>query len=190
MKKPSKHYVDNKKFLEVIKTYQKACRKAKREKLPKPPIPNYLGECLMKIAQHYAYMPSYSRYSFLEEMMGDAIENCIMYFDNFDPKKSSNPFAYFTQITYYAFLRRIAKEKKSQYLKYKVMENSVLFADPNQYGIDENDVLDSSSNLKPFEIYDNIREFTHNFEQKQVEKKNKAASKKEKKGLENFYDEE
>lgn len=173
----SKHYIDNKKFLEALMDYQKAVRKAKRNKEEKPPIPNYIGECFMKIAEHLSYKPNFMNYSFREEMVGDAVENCLMYFENFDPNKTKNPFAYFTQIVFYAFLRRIAKENKNQYIKYKVLENSVLF---------DNDLAYEEENgLKPFEIYANISEFTNNFEQKQKKKKKVV----KKKGLEKFYNE-
>lgn len=173
----SKHYIDNKKFLEALMDYQKAVRKAKRNKKEKPPIPNYIGECFMKIAEHLSYKPNFMNYSFREEMVGDAVENCLMYFENFDPNKTKNPFAYFTQIVFYAFLRRIAKENKNQYIKYKVLENSVLF---------DNDLaFDEENGLKPFEIYANISEFTNNFEKKQKKKKKVV----KKKGLEKFYNE-
>lgn len=123
-KAPSNHYVNNEEFLSVLIKYQKAVRKAKRNKEEKPPIPNYIGECFMKIAEHLSYRPNFANYSYRDEMIADAIENCLMYFENFDPKKSKNPFAYFTQIVYYAFLRRIAKEKRQLDIKDKMIEKS------------------------------------------------------------------
>jgi len=86
--------------------------KADAEGVPRPYVPNYIGECIMKIATHLSYKPNFINYTFRDEMILDGIENCITYIDNFDPAKSKNPFAYFTQITYYAFIRRIQKEKK------------------------------------------------------------------------------
>jgi DNA-directed RNA polymerase specialized sigma24 family protein len=89
----------------------------------KPRVPNYIGECFLKIATHLAYKSNFINYTYREEMVSDGIENCITYIDNFNPEKSKNPFAYFTQITYYAFLRRIAKEKRQQQTKYRYMRN-------------------------------------------------------------------
>jgi len=111
------HYIDNKKFLEEIINYKKEVKKAKRENLPKPGVNNYIGQCFMDIAENLAKKPNFANYPFKEEMIGDAVENCMMYTTNFDPAKSKNPFAFFTQIIFYAFLRRIQKEKKQLYIK-------------------------------------------------------------------------
>lgn len=91
---------------------------------PRPPVSDYIGECFMKIAEHLSYRPNFINYPYREEMVGDGIENCLMYAHNFNPEKSKNPFSYFTQIIYYAFLRRIEKEKKQNYIKYKLLENA------------------------------------------------------------------
>jgi hypothetical protein len=88
----------------------------------RPPVTEYIGECFFKIAEHLSYRPNFINYHYREEMIGDGIENCLMYCHNFDPNKSKNPFSYFTQIIYYAFLRRIQKEKKQNYIKYKLAE--------------------------------------------------------------------
>ena len=88
-----------------------------------PRVSNYIGECFVKIANHLAYKSNFVNYTFREEMILDGIENCITYINNFDPAKSSNPFAYFTQITYYAFLRRIQKEKKQLDAKYRYIQS-------------------------------------------------------------------
>lgn len=116
------HYVDNKKFLETIKNYRERVQKAKEEGLPKPVVDDYIGECIYKIATHLSYKPNFINYSYREEMISDGIENCLTYVDNFDPDKSSNPFSYFTQITWYAFLRRIQKEKKQSYIKHQLVQ--------------------------------------------------------------------
>ena len=94
-----------------------------RDELP-PMISEYLGECFMKIAQRLSFRPNFINYAFKDDMISDGIENCVQYIKNFNPEKSSNPFAYFTQIIYYAFIRRIQKEKKQLYIKYKTMESS------------------------------------------------------------------
>jgi DNA-directed RNA polymerase specialized sigma24 family protein len=99
-------------------------KKAEEEQTDKPRVPIYVGESIMKIATHLAYRPNFSNYTFREEMISDGIENCLQYIDNFDPAKSHNPFAYFTQIIYYAFIRRIQKEKKYLYTKYAAIERA------------------------------------------------------------------
>lgn len=115
------HYVDNKEFLAAIIVMRAKVEEAKSKGLPKPIVSNYIGECILKIATHLSYKPNFINYSYREEMISDGIENCLQYIDNFDPSKSNNPFAYFTQIIYYAFLRRIAKEKKQTYIKGKII---------------------------------------------------------------------
>ena len=122
-KKNNIHYVDNSKFLEEITKYRNSVLAAKEAGTLKPRVPNYIGECFLKIATHLAYKSNFINYTYREEMVSDGIENCITYIDNFNPEKSNNPFAYFTQITYYAFLRRIAKEKRQQQTKYRYMRN-------------------------------------------------------------------
>ena len=109
-KKKSAHYVDNKKFLQAMIEWNDECKK-KGEQVP---ITNYIGECFLKIATHLSYRPNFINYTYRDEMISDGIENCLQYVKNFNPEKSKNPFAYFTQITYYAFLRRIQKEKKQK----------------------------------------------------------------------------
>jgi hypothetical protein len=158
--------------------YKEKCNNAKIEKKQPPAIPNYIGECFMKIAEGLSHKPNFINYTYREEMMSDGIENCLMYFNNFDPTKSKNPFAYFTQIIYYAFLRRISKEKKQLYVKYKATE---------QMGIlDEMELLEfEDGTSKQFELYDNIAEFIGNYEDAQDKKKEV----KKPKGLEKFLGE-
>lgn len=169
-----KHYVKNDEFLAALIDYKAKCDLAEKEGKPEPSIPNYIGECFLKIAEHLSRKPNFISYSFRDEMIADGIENCLMYFRNFDPAKSKNPFAYFTQIIYYAFLRRIMKEKKQLYVKYKATE---------QFGIlDESEMFeDVDGNYKQFEMYENISEFIHNFEENKKKKKAKTT-----KGVDNF----
>ena len=101
-----KHYINNADFLAALIDYKERCKKAKKDKKEDPPIPNYVGECFLKIAEHLSRKPNFVSYSFRDEMIADGIENCIQYFRNFDETKSKNPFAYFTQIIYFAFLRK------------------------------------------------------------------------------------
>ena len=123
-RKRSEHYVNNKEFLAAIIDYKDQIVIAQNRDLPKPRIPNYIGECFLKIATHLSYKPNFVNYMFKDDMVCDGIENCIQYIDNFDPEKSKNPFAYFTQIIYFAFLRRISMEKKQLEIKNKILEKS------------------------------------------------------------------
>ena len=119
------HYVNNKDFLEAMKVYKKEVKKALKEKKEKPPVSDYIGSCFLKIANHLSYRLNFINYTFKDDMVSDGIENCLQYLDNFDPAKSSNPFAYFTQIIYYAFIRRIQKEKKQVTIKHRlIMDNN------------------------------------------------------------------
>ena len=123
-KKKSEHYVNNKEFLEALIVYRSKVENARENDLPKPRITNYLGECFLKIATHLSYKPNFVNYMFREDMISDGIENCVQDIYNFDPAKSKNPFAYFTQIVHYAFLRRIQKEKKQLDIKTKIIEKT------------------------------------------------------------------
>lgn len=115
------HYINNVDFLNAIKEYKVHVQDAENAGDPKPPVPEYIGECILQIATHLSRKPNFANYTYIDEMISDGIENCLMYFDNFDPNKSSNPFAYFTQIIYYAFIRRIQKEKKQTLIKSKII---------------------------------------------------------------------
>lgn len=121
--KKTAHYIDNKEFFSKISEWKDQCEDAKSRGAQKPPVTNYLGECFVKIANHLAYKSNFVNYTFRDEMILDGIENCLTYIDNFDPKKSNNPFAYFTQITYYAFIRRIQKEKRQMETKIKYIQS-------------------------------------------------------------------
>ena len=120
----SEHYVNNKEFLEALIVFKNKCAIAKENGEPRPPISNYIGECFLKIATHLSYKPNFVNYMFREDMICDGIENCVQYIENFNPEKSKNPFAYFTQIIYYAFLRRIQKEKRQLEIKNKILDKS------------------------------------------------------------------
>ena len=124
MKKKSEHYVNNKDFLLALVEFKAQCKVAAENEAPRPQISNYIGDCFLKIATHLSYKPNFVNYMFREDMICDGIENCVQYIQNFDPAKSSNPFAYFTQIIYYAFLRRISKEKRQLEIKNKIITKS------------------------------------------------------------------
>ena len=122
-KSKGEHYVNNKEFLHAMIEWREKCEEFEKEGKPQPPVTNYIGECFLKIATHLSYRPNFINYTYRDEMISDGIENCLQYVKNFNPEKSQNPFAYFTQIIYYAFLRRITKEKKQTHVKNKMIEN-------------------------------------------------------------------
>ena len=124
MKKKTEYYVNNKEFLEAITIYRNSVIKARENGDTRPRVPNYIGSCFLKIATHLSYKPNFVNYMFREDMICDGIENCVQYIENFNPEKSKNPFAYFTQIIYYAFLRRIQKEKRQLEIKNKILTKS------------------------------------------------------------------
>jgi len=150
--KKKEHYVNNKDFLDALMVYRKEVKLAKEEGRDKPRVPNYIGECFLKIATHLSYRPNFVNYMFKDDMICDGIENCLQYIDNFDPEKSTNPFAYFTQIIYFAFLRRIQKEKKQLEVKNKLLERSgydqVFAADDNIMGFNMSDMNSIKENLE------------------------------------------
>ncbi len=157
----SEHYVNNKEFLEALVVYRAAVesdfmekngRKPTKEDRSKqwdgkPQIPRYIGECFLKIANHLSYKPNFVNYMFREDMISDGIENCVQYIHNFEPEKSNNPFAYFTQIIYYAFLRRIQKEKRQLEVKNKILLKSgyeqVFHSDDNMASSDYNTIKEN-----------------------------------------------
>tara|TARA_Y100001949_G_scaffold160039_1_gene151384 strand:- start:78 stop:563 length:486 start_codon:yes stop_codon:yes gene_type:complete len=123
-KKKKPHYVNNKEFLQAMIDWKATVVEAEANDEPRPQVTNYIGECFLKIANHLSYRPNFINYTYREEMISDGIENCLQYIDNFDPEKSKNPFAYFTQIIYFAFVRRITKEKKQSLIKDKILKTS------------------------------------------------------------------
>jgi len=121
-KPKGEHYVNNKEFLQAMIEWRERVDEAENSGKTPPQVTNYIGECFLKIATHLSYKPNFINYTYREEMICDGIENCLQYIKNFNPEKSNNPFAYFTQIIYYAFLRRINKEKKQSHVKNKMLE--------------------------------------------------------------------
>ena len=117
----SSHYVNNADFLAAIKEYRRTVEESESTGEEKPRVPEYIGECLLKIATHLSYKSNFINYTYREDMILDGVENCLQYIGNFDPNKSSNPFAYFTQIIYYAFIRKIQKEKKQTIVKNRLI---------------------------------------------------------------------
>ena len=177
------HYVDNAKFLEAMIVYKKEYDDAAKKGKELPQISEYLGSVFLKIAQRLSFRPNFINYAFKNDMISDGIENCLHYIHNFNPEKSNNPFAYFTQIIYYAFIRRIQKEKKQLYIKYKSMQNYE--TNPNYMDIDhsnENAEYDSTNDYKNSDFKVIVDEFVDTFEKS----KKKKVTKKQDTALELF----
>ena len=171
-KKP--HYVDNKLFFaEMEKWKEDIAEQEEVDDLP-PMVTEYMGECFYKIATHLSYRPNFINYTYREEMIGDGIENCIRYAKNFNPEKSKNPFAYFTQIIYYAFIRRITKEKKQTAIKRKIIDNTETKT---------HDVMEGDDDVYSNTYMEFLRD---NLEQNEIPKPKR---KKSKKGIEHFLEE-
>jgi hypothetical protein len=173
MSKHKPYYVDNRRLYEEIVKYKVKCKEHAERGIEEPRIPNYVGESISKIAEKLSYKPCFINYSFREEMVGDGVENCIMYFKDYNPEKGQNPFAYFTQIIWYAFLRRIGKEEKNRYTTYKYFQESFVNTGDTNFLVDDND-----NHLISYQMYDNINEFMGRFEQKEKDKKKKRKDSK------------
>ena len=155
------HYVDNREFLKAIILYRRACAQAKRAGRREPRVPEYIGECFLKIGTHLSFKPNFANYTYREDMVSDGVENCLVYMHNFNPRKSKNPFGYFTSVLYYAFVRRIQRERRHTYLRYKLIEEAVIAGDTRTsqspegtYHVD-NDMLS----------FDNVQEFIRRFDE-------------------------
>lgn len=179
-----KNYVNNAEFYAAMVQYKKDCREAEDAGDDPPIIPNYIGTCLYEIANRLSYKPNFINYSYRDDMIADGLENAVIAINNFDPDKSRNPFAYFTQIIYFAFIRRIQKEKKQLYVKHKVIENSVVMGTAVEGSDNGGDDVTGYIDLKN----DYMNDFVKNFEESLERKKNAKIEKKQ--GLENFYDED
>jgi hypothetical protein len=164
------HYVDNKEFLAEMIKWKKRYNAAEESGRKKPPISDYIAESFLKIAEHLSYRPNFMNYPYREEMVGDGVENCLMYAHNFDPNKSKNPFSYFTQIIYFAFLRRIEKEKKQSYIKYKIMEDN---ADEKFHRWFKENYFAKDSSASFREIFSLSENDVNKFEDTKIKKKKK-----------------
>ena len=178
-KKKSKHYVNNKDFFHALIDFKKAVLDAEKSGKERPIVPYYIAECYMKIATHLSFKPNFINYTFREDMIMDGVENCLQYMDNFNPEKYQNPFAYFTQIIWFAFLRRIQKEKKNLYTKYKLTDHMNIF--------------DMTSEHKPGTTFDTAMksgEWSQEFMEDFVDtfEKHKRRKKKKRKGVDEFMD--
>lgn len=163
-KRATRNYVNNKDLLNALIEYKKLSREAEDAGDGRPRVPDYIGTCIYQIATRLATKPNFSGYSYKEDMISDGIENCLLYIMNFNEEKSQNPFAYFTQIIWYAFLRRIAKEKKQMYIRFKSSQH--MLATGGTYTGDAQDIhLNTAA--------DYMNDFVQDFEDKLAKDKAK-----------------
>ena len=177
-KKQPEHYVNNKEFTAAVAEHNALYKKAISEDVTPPRMTEYIGECIYKIATRLSTRPNFINYTYRDEMICDAIENCLQYLHNFNVEKSNNAFAYVTQICYYAFLRRIQKEKKQVYIKQKqIMESSIT--------MDSFATIDGQHD--PSLVNSNVEWMQENMNRVEYEpRKSKNKKKKTNKNLENF----
>jgi len=178
-------YVNNKEFLEYMIEHKRKLKEAEECGEDPPPTSNYIGKCIYDIANRLSLRPNFMNYPFREEMVGDGMENAIKCLSNFDPEKSKNPFAYFTQVIYFAFIRRIQKEKKNLYVRHKLLENIIVEGSFYSEGEDA-DV--STEFLVKMNNSEYMQDFVKTFEEANFIKKD--AAKKPKKGIEKFCEDE
>lgn len=185
-KRMTHNYIDDDKFYEAMKEYINECNdvdlknESSEEIIPYPQITPYIGECIYNIAENLSKKGNFCNYSYREDMVGDGIENCVKYIRNFDPVKYHKPFAYFTQICYYAFISKIEKEKKYRVTIYKLIQNAdaknefSAWAKNQGIEVDGNDSLASYLKINPDDI------------SKYEKTKNKRNKKKNKNSLEDL----
>ena len=123
-KRSKNNFIDNKEFYAAFVDFHAKCVSAQENGEPRPQVPRYIGKCFLDIAEHLSMRPNFSNYMYRQDMVMDAVENCVVYCHRFDPSKSKNPFSYFTQVCWYAFIRRISKEKKQIEICDKIISRS------------------------------------------------------------------
>ena len=189
MKRAKQHYVNNKEFSQAVVDYVNTVNEARENDKNEPNVTEYIGSCFLKIAEGLSHKPNFYSYTYREEMVMDAVENCIKAIMNYDVKKATrtglpNAFAYFTQISYYAFLRRIAKEKKQQDIKERYIDyaGAEAFAEFDSH-CDSNSIVEQvryKSQMNRSKD-DKIKEFGKKIKRKERAKKKVVDS------FENFY---
>jgi hypothetical protein len=183
-KKP--HYINNKDFSLAVVEYVKSVNKAREKNKPDPKVTDYIATSFLKISEGLSHRPNFVRYTYREEMVMDAVENCLRAIGNYNIETATrtgkpNAFSYFTQICYFAFIRRIAKEKKQQDIKMKFIEKMGI-EDFTQMGMDEAGAAETMAYV------DTLRQRISTVRAKDVAVKDFAAKekKKEKEKLELF----
>ena len=157
--KQKPHYVNNKEFSQSVVDYVKLVNEAQEQGKPLPVVTDYIASCFLKIAQGLSHKANFIRYTYREEMVMDAVENCLKAITNYNIEAATrtgkpNAFAYFTQICYYAFLRRLAKEKKQQDIKFKYIEKAGI--EDFIMGADTDSTIDSTTRAFVDQLRDRI----------------------------------
>ena len=171
------HYINNKDFLAALIEYQADIKDKEERGLPKPYVTDYIARCFLQIAQRLSFRPNFINYTYKDDMISDGLENCLAYMHNFNPENSDNPFAYFTLIIYYAFLRRIQKEKKQQYVKYKYFDTAGGFEQMDELQEHDKESFDFINDKGSVDFHIHIKEFIDDMEKKEAEKKAKREAK-------------
>jgi len=195
-KRKSSNYIDNDKMYQEMTEYFNKIEEYKKQlqNLPpdavapvKPKVSEYIGSCIIMIAQRLATKPNFANYVHRDEMIGDSIENCLRYIDNFDPNKSKNPFAYFTQIIYFCFVRRIQTEKKQMYVKMKMLEKLDNKGNVRRMMRENSLQTDMNNSNNLYADYFNLKESDIKFFEKQANKQN-SKKKSKKSNLDEYFD--
>ena len=173
-KKRYEHYVNNKEVTQAVAEHNEAVKLAESKGKTPPKMSNYIGECIYKIATRLSTRPNFINYTYRDEMICDAIENCIQYIGNFNREKSNNAFAYITQICYYAFLRRIQKEKKQVFIKQQVISDIT------------QDTFDTIDGDTTGMVNSNVEWLQDNMNRVEYEPRKSKKAKKTEKGLDKF----
>jgi len=192
MKRAPQHYVNNKEFSQAVVDYVEKVNEAEAAGDPVPNVPDYIAQCFLKISDGLSHKPNFIRYTYREEMVMDGVENCLKAIMNYNIDTATrtgtpNAFSYFTQICYYAFLRRLAKEKRQQYIRFKYMED----AGVEEFLQETGDVnVDAGNRAFVDSLRDRIEQ-VHNRDEllKEYGKKDKEETKKKPpKGIEMFME--
>ena len=184
--KEKPHYVNNRQFSEAVMDYAISCREAKEKDTTVPKVTDYIARCFIKIAEGLSHRPNFVRYTYREEMVMDAVENCLRAIGNYNIETATrtgkpNAFSYFTQICYFAFIRRITKEKRQQDIKFKFIEKMGI-DDFVAMGMDEAGAEETAAYV------DTLRQRISQVRQKDVAIKEFAKEEKKKEKLELFYE--
>lgn len=186
-KRQARNYINNEDFCNALIEYKKVVEECEEKGIKPPPIPDYVGKCWMKIAEGMSRNTKFFRYPFKEEAISDSLLNCARYWRNFNPQKTRNAFAYFSQYVFNAFVRKINLEQKEQYIKYKSTESFLTLDESEMY--EEGELSQS-----PHEIYENMNSFIRKFEERERERdfkrkqklREKIKSSESKMGIEQF----
>jgi DNA-directed RNA polymerase specialized sigma24 family protein len=182
MERKKNQYVDNKKLYDALVEWLKDRKTAQKNKAAQmPPLPDYIGECILLMANRLAQKANFVNYTFKDDMIGDAMENCLRYLHNFNPTRSTNAFAYVTQILRNAFVRRITRERRNSYTKAVLISHGM----PG-YTVQDGDENDYTNTYVDF-LQENVTDVIEKFESA---KQRKKARQQKKVGLENFFVEE